>query len=165
MNENTDQVVLFNQLITEQSELKSENLLFAAWAAAYATKNDEIVNLLAQKLAKPDNAQARQIAYAVNRMGVTNPYFIARKFVDIQAGGTLDALNFTPFPQLGIKNEVAYHYACVTVSLINGGHVCLDSHASSLRSLGESDTAIDTAMRLAAVCHSLSASTFMDSVN
>ncbi|MEH6533034.1 MAG: hypothetical protein V7735_17060, partial [Photobacterium frigidiphilum] len=64
--------------------------------------------------------------------------------------GSLNALYFRSFADINVKNEVAYHYACVAVSMVNGGFACFQSHCGSLKQLGESDKAIDQALRITA---------------
>ena len=150
-----DQENLLKSLLANKAGIHRESLVYAAWAAAYTVKSPYVTELIEAAIGQPTQAQQRSIAFAVARMGVTNPYFLSRQFVNITAGGTLEALGFRPLSQLNVSNETAYHYACVAVSLINGGHVCLQSHVSILQSTGESDGDIDCVMRLAAVCHAL----------
>ncbi|ASP49429.1 hypothetical protein [Cognaticolwellia beringensis] len=104
---------------------------------------------------EPTPSQKRDIEFAVARMGGTNPYFVARQYIDIAEGGILEALHFRSFAMLNIENETQYHHACVAISLINGGYVCLRSHVNSLQHANEPDKNIDITMRIAAVCHSL----------
>lgn len=47
---------------------------------------------------------------------------------------------------------------------MNGGHMCLASHVNSLLERNETEQSIDAAMRLAAVCCSLSKRTFIDDI-
>jgi alkyl hydroperoxide reductase subunit D len=149
----SDQVLLLKHICLE-SELSGENLLFSAWAAALATKNHDVSELVKRFIGEPSNEQRQAIEYSVARMSVTNPYFVSRQYVEINAGGTLASLKFRPLAELNIGNETAYHFACVAVSLVNGGHICLQSHVGILKAQGEPDLAIDAAMRLAATCHS-----------
>lgn len=159
-----DQVALLTSLFTKQKELNNDNLIYAAWAAALNSQSRNVVDHIAKHIPRPNAETITAIEYAISRMGVTNPYFIARHFVDIKAGGTLDDLHFRPLQALNIANETAYHYACVVVSLMNGGHVCLHSHVNSLLALNESHKSIDAAMRLGAVCSSLSKRAFINDI-
>lgn len=149
-----DQQQLLKQICLN-AELTGGNLLFAAWASALTTKSHYVSELIETYIGKPTTEQQLAIEYSVARMSVTNPYFVSRQYVQVNAGGTLDSLNFRSLAELDVSNETAYHYACVAISLINGGHMCLKSHVSTLQLQGESDLHIDIAMRLAAVCHSL----------
>ncbi|NOR68836.1 MAG: hypothetical protein GQ532_03935 [Methylomarinum sp.] len=152
---NQDQIELLKQLLSDTPGFSGENRLFTAWAAVFALGSEQVQVLIEENVDKPDDTQLKSIKYAVHRMGVTNPYFIARTYVEVQSGGTLNALGFRPLQELGVTNETAYHCACVAVSLINGGFMCLRSHVESLQQSGASDELIDAVMRLAAVCHSL----------
>ena len=158
----TDQIALLSSLLTKQTELNNDNLIYAAWAAALNSQSKYIVENISQHIQRPDVNTLQDIEYAISRMGVTNPYFMSRQFVDIQQGGSLNSLHFRPLQALNIKNETAYHYACVVVSLMNGGHMCLSSHVNSLLERNETEKSIDAAMRLGAVCSSLAKRTFID---
>jgi len=151
----TDQTDLLKSLLINTNEKNQLNVLYAAWAAVYTTGSKYLETLILEVLSEPLPSQKRDIEFAVARMGVTNPYFVARQYVDLTAGGSLEALNFKPFSSLTIENELAYHHACVAISLINSGHMCLRSHVRSLQHANESDNNIDISMRIAAVCHSL----------
>lgn len=150
-----DQENLLKNILLNTRGLDKESIIFSAWAAVYTVQSTYVENLVEGWIGKPDQKQKRAILFAVARMGVTNPYFVSRQYLDINAGGTLEALNFRPFSEIKVTNEAAYHYACVTISVINGGHMCLRSHAMSLLNSGATDENIDAVMRLGAVCHSL----------
>lgn len=160
-----DQTNLLVSLMTKTSGLDGENLVYIAWAAALNSQSDYVVELVAKSIHYPNVEQLRAIQFAISRMGVTNPYFLARQFVDVKAGGTLEDLNFRSLQQLNIRNEVAYHYACVVVSLMNGGQMCLRAHVDSLKNSRQSDKNIDAAMRFGAVCSSLSKHPFMAKID
>lgn len=159
-----DQIALLSSLLTKQTDLTNDNLVYATWAAALNSQSKYVVENISKQIKRPDGDTLQDIEYAISRMGVTNPYFIARQFVDIKQGGSLNSLHFQPLHALNIKNETAYHYACVVVSLMNGGHMCLASHVNSLLERNETEQSIDAAMRLAAVCCSLSKRTFIDDI-
>ncbi|UJF17047.1 carboxymuconolactone decarboxylase family protein [Vibrio sp. SS-MA-C1-2] len=146
-----DQVALLKKL------LKTDNraISYAAWAAVFTTGSTYVHDLISNEIETLSKLEKRDVEFAVARMGVTNPYFVARQFVSIGSGGSLEALNFRDFPQLDVQDDVAYHHACVAVSLINGGYVCLRSHVTQLQAAGVPDQDIDTTMRIAAVSHSL----------
>lgn len=156
LNTRIDQLDLLKSLLTNTNDKNKLSIAYSAWAAVYTTGSKYLKNLMLEVLNEPTASQKRDIEFAVARMGVTNPYFIARQYVDIAEGGTLEALNFRSFATLAIENETQYHHACVAISLINGGHMCLRSHVNSLQHANESDKNIDISMRIAAVCHSLS---------
>lgn len=158
----TDQIELLKNLLTDSNDSNRLSVLYAAWASAYTTGSEFLKKSVLDIIAEPSPMQKRDIEFAVARMGVTNPYFIARQYVNIEAGGSLEALNFRPLSMLNIENEQAYHHACVAISVINGGHVCLHSHVASLQNSNESDEHIDISMRIAAVSHSLNILTRVD---
>ncbi|NRA56122.1 MAG: hypothetical protein HRU23_18435 [Gammaproteobacteria bacterium] len=160
-----DQKDLLVSLLTTSHGLDNESLIYCAWAAALNSQSEYVVELVAQSVSAPNDRQLRAIQLAISRMGVTNPYFLSRQFVDVRAGGSLTELNFRPLSQLNIDNELAYHYACVVVSLMNGGHICLRSHIDSLKTSNQSDQQIDAVMRLGAVCSSLARHQFAAKFN
>ena len=151
----TDQIDLLKKLLTNTNSSNQLSVAYSAWACVYTTGSEYLKKLVQDIISEPSPSQKRDIEFAVARMGVTNPYFISRQFVTVAAGGSLGALNFRDFSLLNIENEQPYHHACVAVSLINGGHVCLGSHIRTLQASNESDENIDYSMRIAAVSHSL----------
>ena len=150
-----DQITLLKTLLTNTNHANQLSIMYAAWASVYTTGSEYLKKLVLQVIDEPSPPHKRDIEFAVARMGVTNPYFIARQFVSVKAGGSLDDLNFRSFSMLNIENEQAYHHACVAISLINGGHMCLSSHVGSLQASNETDENIDCSMRIAAASHSL----------
>jgi alkyl hydroperoxide reductase subunit D len=160
MHPTAEQLALLKKLASGQDYLTGENLLYCAWASALNSQSTFVVEQVSALVAKPNAEQQRAISLAISRMGVTNPYFISRQLVNVMAGGSLNDLGFSPLSALNVANETAYHYACIVISLMNGGHPCLNSHVHSLRAAGETEQAIDAAMRLAAICSSLAKSQF-----
>jgi AhpD family alkylhydroperoxidase len=150
-----DQENLLKSILQNTPGLDKESIIFSAWAAVYTVQSTHVENLVESWIGKPTQEQKRAILFSVARMGVTNPYFVSRQYLDLNAGGTLEALNFRSFGDIKVANEAAYHFACIAVSVINGGHMCLRSHAMSLLNAGATDENIDAVMRLGAVCHSL----------
>ncbi|GAM66139.1 hypothetical protein JCM19236_3591 [Vibrio sp. JCM 19236] len=150
-----DQLTLLKNLLSSTNDTNYVRVLYAAWASALTTGSRYVIDLVKAEIDEPTESQRRDIEFAIARMGVTNPYFIAKQFVEVNAGGSLESLNFKSFASLNVEDEVAYHHACVAISLINGGHMCLRSHVGSLQQAGVPDPEIDATMRLAAVCHSL----------
>lgn len=155
----SDQLELFNQLLADFSALERSSqqaLSYAAWAATWTTGSSYVADLVTKRIGNLDTKSKRDVEFAIARMGVTNPYFMAREFAQLNNQTSLANLNFRPFAELAIQDEVAYHHACIACSLINQGYVCLRSHISSLQQSGISDQTIDTTLRLASVCHALS---------
>lgn len=150
-----DQKNLLEDILLKTPDLDQEALFFSAWASAYTVKSPYLSDLIEKLLGVPSQQQQKEILFAVARMGVTNPYFVSRQHLNLTTEATLEALNFRPLNQINLSNEIAYHYACVAISVINAGHVCLRSHVATLQKAGATDQNIDTILRLAAVCHSL----------
>lgn len=138
-----------------RSALAAPHRYWVAWAAALAARDEGIVARV-RALSGPLEGEARRaILLALSRMGVTNPYFFSRQFAQVEAGGSLEALAMRPFDALGVQDATAYHYACIAISMLNGGYMCFRSHLGSLQQAGESDAAIDQAMRLASAIAAL----------
>ncbi|MCL1056650.1 hypothetical protein L2729_01435 [Shewanella gelidimarina] len=149
-DESEDQRLLLKSVLISENHLPSSAIKMVAWAAALACRDEDVVKQV-QFIVGDLSAEAkREMQYAVSRMSVTNPYFFSRQFVDIHAGGNLESLQLRPFTDIAVENEVDYHYACIAVSMVNGGYACFQSHTMSLKTLGQSDTAIDQAMRITA---------------
>lgn len=150
-----DQIDLLHNLLQTVNEDDRISVMYAAWASALTTGSSYVKDLVKTYIGTTKPLEMRDIEFAIARMGVTNPYYMARQFSPLAVDASLENLNFRSFDLLDVKNEIAYHHACVAISLINGGYICLRSHVSSLQSSGVSDEKIDITMRIAAVCHSL----------
>ena len=120
-----DRTALLKNFLTSTNDTNQLGVLYAARAAVYTTGSKYLETLILEAFSEPSPLQKRDIEFAVARMGVTTPYFVARQHINLAAVGSLEALNFTPF---SIDNELTYHHACVAISLINSGHMCLRSH-------------------------------------
>ncbi len=148
-----DQVELFQYLAFKEDNLSAHNRKIVAWTAALTLQDKQLVNYVKSELDELSDSEKKLVFTATTRMGITNPYFMARNIHSLQAGGSLAHLQMRPFQDLNIENAIGYHYACITASLVNGGYVCFNSHLTSLKSEGQTDKAIDQALRLVvAVC-------------
>ncbi|WP_271274503.1 hypothetical protein [Aliamphritea hakodatensis] len=145
-----DQLNLLSTITEGQGPLSQEHCHWVLWAAVHALRDDVVMAWAKQQFAEPAEEISRGAILASSRMAVTNPYFMARNIQPLQAGGSLESLQMRPFHTLNVGNACGYHYACVAVAAINGGFVCYNSHLQSLREQGESDAAIDQALRLVA---------------
>jgi alkyl hydroperoxide reductase subunit D len=143
-----DQMQLFEQTLMVENQLELSNRRWVCWAAALALQNPTVIALVKERIGEMDQQQTKAITLASSRMAVTNPYFMSRNVHPLQAGGDLASLQMRPFNQLGVSDNTGYHYACIAISAINGGFVCFNSHLSSLKTSGQTDEAIDQAMRL-----------------
>ena len=150
-----DQIDLFENSLEVENSLDNEYKKWVTFSAAIACKNKDIYTLIEQKFGSLEKNQKEAIILASSRMAVTNPYFMAKSIKPLQAGGSLDAIYMRDFSKLGVENDTAYHYACIAISIINGGYVCFNSHLHSLKAKGRSDLAIDQALRIASSIHNL----------
>jgi len=147
-DESEDQKRLLDTLLTTPCFLSAPLAKQCAYSAALACQDQSVMDLLSESVGKLLLKERQLITYAVSRMSTTNPYFMSRKALTLLGGGTLSALNLRPLSDLDISDTSAYHYACVCVSVVNGGYECLQSHADSLRQGGQNDDAIDEAIRI-----------------
>lgn len=146
-----DQKTLLENTLKDDRFLNNDYIKVAAWASSIVTKDEEIVTLIKNKVGDLTTEEKRTVFIASSRMSVTNPYFMGRNVHPVNAGGTIDGLGFRPFHELNIKDELAYHYACIAFSIINGGYMCFNSHMTSLKNLGQTPEAIDHALKIAVV--------------
>lgn len=142
-----DQAQFLNQVLSEE-RLADSHKRYVVWSSVMAARNQTLVGFAAQLTAGVPDTEKRDIRFALSRMAVTNPYFFSRNFAQVNAGGSLDVLHMRDFQSIQVHDEIGYHYACIAISMVNGGYNCFRSHVSSLQQLGESDDAIDQAMRI-----------------
>jgi alkyl hydroperoxide reductase subunit D len=164
IEEAQDQKALFDNIAKDSGTLTGNNLKYTAWAAAYACRDKSVLKLVGDTIGPLDTTAKRDVKFATMRMAVTNPYFFSRQFVQTDAGGTLQDLNLRGFDTLNVADETAYHYACLAISMINGGYVCFASHTNSLQQSGESAKSIDTAMRLTSAINAMRQLAFLDPI-
>jgi len=145
-----EQYNLFENTLLEEDSLSKKYIKWVAFSAAIALKEKTLVSLVEGKLGKLEEDEKKAIFLASSRMAVTNPYFMARNIQPLKAGGSLESLNMSVIQNLGVNDMTAYHYACITISSINSGFVCFNSHVQNLKAHKQSDFAIDQAMRLSA---------------
>ncbi len=150
-----EQYNLFENTLLEEDSLSKKYIKWVAFSAAIALKEKTLVSLVEGKLGKLEEDEKKAIFLASSRMAVTNPYFMARNIQPLKAGGSLESLNMSVIQNLGVNDMTAYHYACITISSINSGFVCFNSHVQNLKAHKQSDFAIDQAMRLSASMSSL----------
>ncbi len=150
-----DQEKLLNETLKENEFLSKEYIRIVAWAASIVTKDEKIVSFIKEKVGGLSKEEKRTVCIASSRMSVTNPYFMGRNVHPINAGGNINDLMFQPFQTLNIKDELAYHYACIAFSIVNGGYMCFLSHITSLENFRQDPKAIDQALRLAVAISSI----------
>lgn len=150
-----EQYELFENTLLKEDNLDKKYIKWVAFSTAIALKEKDLISLLEKKLGKLEDDEQKAIFLASSRMAVTNPYFMARNIQALKAGGTLESLNMSAIQNLGVEDMTAYHYACISISSINSGFVCFNSHLHNLKAYNQSDASIDQAMRLTASLHSL----------
>ena len=144
-----DQAQMLMQALAEET-MSDSHKRYVVWSAVMAAKDDQLLELVKAEIGELTDPEKRDVRFALSRMSVTNPYFFSRNFVQVNAGGSLDVLNMRPFPSIDVHDETGYHYACIAISMVNGGYNCFRSHVASLQQAQESDQAIDQAMRITA---------------
>lgn len=150
-----DQLDLLEKTITNNTILTKSQIKIIAWSSCMQTKSEDITNYIESKIGKLNTEEERIVTIASSRMSITNPYFMGRNVHAVNAGGTLDALNLRPFMSLKINDDIAYHYSCISFSLLNGGYMCFNSHITSLERLQQKAEAIDQALKLAVAIASI----------
>ncbi|MCV6587699.1 MAG: carboxymuconolactone decarboxylase family protein [Marinobacterium sp.] len=147
-----DLATLLQRTLMQETGLDEAYRCGVALAAACALRNPTLVATI--RAVTPPQTQTI-VRKAVERMGVTNPYFQVRMVAEIGAGGSLQALAMPPLEDTDVADETAYHYYAVAISAINGGMPCYRSHLMDLLHSGQSSQAIDQALRLVAALHSV----------
>lgn len=127
-----------------------------------ATRSPTIDSWAEHKFGFLTNQEREEIEFALMRMCTTSPYNVARNITGLSTGGSLVDLGMHPQNEFAPKDPVAYHYACVAISMIDSGFVCLGSHVNSLRQYGEGEASIDYALRLVALIPAKRAQTFIE---
>ncbi|RLV59096.1 hypothetical protein D5018_13880 [Parashewanella curva] len=155
-----DQLSLFTSAAFQETFLSSQHRKLVAWSAACASQSEPLLGIIKVEFGELSQHEQKLVFTASSRMAVTNPYFMSRNIHPLQAGGSLSDLKMRPFQQLNIEDDTGYHYACIAISLINNGFVCFNSHLNSLKSSGQTDEAIDQALRLVASIQSLKQALF-----
>jgi alkyl hydroperoxide reductase subunit D len=122
-------------------------------ASAYAVGQADVVreiNLQAESAGVSYEAlTAARSAAAI--MGMNNVYYRSLHLLSNQEYRTLPArLRMNVIGNPGV-DKADFELWCLAVSAINGCGMCLDSHEAELRKHGVSSSAIQTAIRIAAV--------------
>ncbi|EAR57377.1 hypothetical protein SKA34_06455 [Photobacterium sp. SKA34] len=141
---------LLHSLISRQSVLANNRIQYIAYAAALATQNSAVLQRIKQQVGDINSLQFADIKHAVMRMAMTNNYYMAIQNLHLSNIKQTNALELKPLHSLDIDDETAYYYACIAACMVNQGYSCLDGHVDLLRSLNESDDAINAALRLTA---------------
>lgn len=141
---------LLYSLISRQSLLTINRIQYVAYAAAFACKNEDVLQRIKQQVGDINELRLQDIKHAVMRMAMTNSYYMAINTLNLSNVKRTNALELTPLHDLDVEDETAYYYACIAACMVNQGYSCLHGHVELLRDLNESDEAIDAALRLTA---------------
>jgi alkyl hydroperoxide reductase subunit D len=125
-------------------------------AAAWAVGQPEVVKAVESvSTLSPEAAGAAKAAAAI--MGMNNVYYRALHLMQNQEYRTLPArLRMNVIANPGV-DKADFELWCAAVSAVNGCGMCLDSHEEELRRQGVPNTAIQAALRIAAVVNAVSA--------
>jgi len=139
------------------SDLPQQQLWGTVLACAMATRSPHVLRALepeAKANLKPEAYQAAKGAAAI--MGMNNVYYRALHLLKNQEYRTLPArLRMNVIANPGV-DKTDFELWCTAVSAINGCGACLDSHEEELKKRGVPNTAIQAAMRIAAVVNAVS---------
>lgn len=108
---------------------------------------------LCQTTLLPEAIEAAKSASAI--MGMNNIYYRGLHLMKNQEYATLRAgLRMNILANPGV-DKADFELWCFAVSAVNGCGLCLDSHEKVLRDHGVSNVQIQTALRIACVCHAI----------
>ncbi|MBP2698506.1 hypothetical protein [Photobacterium lucens] len=157
-----DHSELLYSLISRQSLLAINRVQYIAYAAAFACKNEAVLQHIKQQVGEINPLQLQDIKHAVMRMAMTNNYYMAINTLHLSNIKQSNALELTPLHDLDVVDETAYYYACIAACMVNQGYSCLHGHVELLRSLDESDDAINAALRLTASIIAMAQANFIN---
>ena len=124
-------------------------------ASAHALSQPEVVNAIeAAANLSPEARTAAKSAAAI--MGMNNVYYRALHLMKNKEYGTLPAkLRMNILANPGV-DKADFELWSTAVSAINGCGMCLDAHEAELKKHGVPNTAIQAALRIAAVVNAAS---------
>ncbi|PSU26870.1 hypothetical protein CTM97_20240 [Photobacterium phosphoreum] len=140
---------LLNVLISRQSLLSTNRMQYIVYAAALASKNNHVLQMIQHLVGDVTINQRQDIHHAVVRMAATNAYYMAMHSVELRCDLS-NAMQLAPLKELDVEDQTSYYYACITACLVNNGYSCLKNHITLLRSCDESDDSINMALKLTA---------------
>lgn len=132
--------------------LTENQVLGAALASAYATKNTRLVDLFLKGVASvlsPEELRAAKSAAII--MAMNNVYYRSIHLVEDSDLSKLPArLRMNVIGKPGIP-KVDFEIYCTAVSAVNGCGMCLKAHIHELKKAGISLEGIQSSLRVAAV--------------
>lgn len=146
---------LGNILNLENSENSQSQILGAALACAYATKEKKLIQALENEAATiltKEELNASKIAATL--MAMNNIYYRFLHLISDQSYAKLPVgLRMQGIVNNGI-NIKDFEFYSLAVSVLNGCGMCVDSHVKQLEKHGMSPTQIQLAAKIAAVINS-----------
>ncbi len=127
-------------------------------ASALAGRNETVIKALSAEAGQHLSAEAVEAAKAAAAiMGMNNVYYRFTHMVSEKNYATLPAkLRMQVIANPGVE-KVDFELWSLAVSAINGCGMCVDSHDAVVRKGGLSTEQVQTAVRIAAVVHAVSA--------
>lgn len=136
--------------------LDGRQIVAVAMASAIASRYTPLTEAMeALAAAKLDAVELGGIRASAAMMGMTNVYYRFTHLVGNREYETLRAgLRMNVMANPGI-DKACFELAAIAVSAINGCGACLDSHEKTLRNHGITAQGVQSAVRIAAVIHSV----------
>jgi alkyl hydroperoxide reductase subunit D len=125
-------------------------------ASAYATKNQPLISAVqSDSITHLSEADITGAKAAATIMAMNNIYYRSLDLLHDEEFKKMPAnLRMNIIREPGISKEDFEIYS-LAVSAVNGCEMCLNAHAEGLKKLGVSRQAIQSAIRIAAVVHSV----------
>jgi len=145
--------------LSNETVLNDQQKWGAFLASAWAVGQPDVVKAVeAAATAGGLSAEAAKGAKAAAAiMGMNNVYYRSLHLMKNQEYRTMPAkLRMNIIANPGVDKS-DFELWCTAVSAVNGCGMCLDSHEEELRKRGVPNTAIQTALRIAAVVNAVSA--------
>ena len=125
-------------------------------ATAYAVGQPDVVKAIGDSVGELSDEAKTAAKAAAAIMGMNNVYYRALHLMKNPEYRTLPArLRMNIIANPGV-DKTDFELWCMAVSAVNGCGMCLDAHEEELRKRSVSDTAIQAAIRIAAVVNAAS---------
>lgn len=153
-----DMKLNLGSVLTEEGAtgLSQRQIYGSALASAYASKNARLMAALENETsALLSDADRAGVRAATTIMAMNNIYYRSLDLLQDKEFAKMPAnLRMNILRDPGISKEDFEIYS-LAVSAVNGCEMCLNAHAEGLKKLGTSRQAIQSAVRIAAVIHSV----------
>lgn len=149
-----DTKINLGNILTEEGapDLSQKQIYGTALSSVYATRNQQLINSIADDAASVLSAEEINAAKAAATiMGMNNVYYRFIHLVGDKDYAKMPAnLRMTIIGKPGV-DKVDFELYCLAVSAINGCGMCIESHAHEVSKGGISKVGIQSAIRIAAV--------------